>query len=203
MKNFLITPFLFENKYKKIVFGLNYEWYEFAGKNKINLIIVNNKNELDNIFKIKIHGLILSGGNDLFNIKINKINLLREKNEIEIVKYFIKKKLPIIGICKGFQLFAKMFGSNVTKIKNHQNKIHDVIIRNRALLNKRNINTNSFHKYGIKNLPKGFEIIGATKDNNIEIALNKKKNFLGLMFHPERKNKDQLLINTLINKFIK
>ena len=51
-------------------------------------------------------------------------------------------------------------------------------------------------------MPKGFEIIGATKDNNIEIALNKKK-FLGLMFHPERKNKDQLLINTLINKFIK
>ena len=107
MKNFLITPFLFKNKYKKIVFGLNYEWYEFAGKNKINLIIVNNKNELDNIFKIKIHGLILSGGNDLFNIKRNKVNLLREKNEIEIVKYFIKKKLPIIGICKGFQLFAK------------------------------------------------------------------------------------------------
>ena len=65
-----------------------------------------------------------------------------------------------------------MFGSNVTKIKNHQNKIHDVIIRN-ILLNKRNINTNSFHKYGIKNF-KGFEIIGATKDNNIEIALNKK-----------------------------
>ena len=96
-----------------------------------------------------------------------------------------------------------MFGSNIIKINNHQNKNHEVILRNSALLNKKNINTNSFHKYGIKNLSKGFEIIGVTKDNNIEIALNKKKNFLGLMFHPERKNKDQLLINMLINKFIK
>ena len=70
-------------------------------------------------------------------------------------------------------------------------------------LNKKSINTNSFHKYGIKDLPKGFEIIGVTKDNYIEIALNEKKKFLGLMFHPERKNKDQIFINTLIGKFIK
>ena len=203
MKNFLITPFLFKNKYKKIVFGLNYEWYEFAKKNNINLIIVSNKKELDEIFNIKIHGLILSGGNDLTNIKKNKINSLREKNEIEIVKYIIKKKLLIIGICKGFQLFSKMCGSSVVKINNHQNKNHTVAIRNNGLLNKKSMNTNSFHKYAVKNLPKGFEIIGVTKDNNIEITYNKKKNFLGLMFHPERKNKDQHLINSLISKFIK
>ena len=203
MKNFLITPFLFKNKYKKIVLGLNHEWYEFAKKNKINLIIVNNKKELDKIFKIKIHGLILSGGNDLTNIKKNTINSLREKNEVEIIKYIIKKKLPIIGICKGFQLFSKICGSSIVKINNHQNKNHNVIMRNNRLLNRKSINTNSFHKYGVKNLPKAFEIVGTTKDNNIEIAINKKKNFLGLMFHPERKNKDQLQINTLITKFIK
>ena len=40
MKKFLITPFLFENKYKKIVFGLNYEWYEFAGKIKLILLLL-------------------------------------------------------------------------------------------------------------------------------------------------------------------
>lgn len=203
MKNFLITPFLFKNKYKKIVLGLNHEWYEFAEKNKINLIIVNNKKELDKIFKIKIHGLILSGGNDLTKIKKNTINSLREKNEEEIVKFIIKKKLPIIGVCKGFQLFSKICGSSIIKINNHQSKNHTVIIRNNGLLNKKSINTNSFHKYGIKDLPKEFEIVGVTKDNYIEIALNKKKKFLGLMFHPERKNKDQILINTLIGKFIK
>ena len=40
MKNFLITPFLFKNKYKKIVFGLNYEWYEFAEKIKLILLLL-------------------------------------------------------------------------------------------------------------------------------------------------------------------
>ena len=203
MKNFLITPFLFKNKYKKIVFGLNHEWYEFAKKNKLNLIIINNKNELDIIFKIKIHGLILSGGNDLSDIKKTTINSLREKNEIEIIKYIIKKRLPIIGICRGFQLFSKMYGSNIVKINNHQNKNHSITIRSNGLLNKKTINTNSFHKYAVKNLPKEFEIIGNTKDNNIEIVYNKRKFFLGLMFHPERKNKDQLSVNSLINKFIK
>lgn len=177
MKNFLITPFLFKNKYKKIVLGLNHEWYEFAKKNKINLIIVNNKQELNKIFKIKIHGLILSGGNDLTNIKKNTINSLREKNEVEIIKYIIKKKLPIIGICKGFQLFSKICGSSIVKINNHQSKNHNVIMRNNRLLNRKSINTNSFHKYGVINLPKTFEIYGTTKDNNIEIAINKKKKF--------------------------
>ena len=93
---------------------------DLQGKNKINLI-VNNKNELDNIFKIKIHGLILSGGNDLFNIR-NKINLLREKNEIEIVKYFIKKSYQLLVFVKVFNylqrcLVLMLQKSRIIKIK--------------------------------------------------------------------------------------
>ena len=106
MKNFLITPFLFKNKYKKIVFGLNYEWYEFAEKNKINLIIVNNKKELKNIFKIKIHGLILSGGNDLSNIKRNKL-IYYVKKRNRNCQIFYQKKVTNYWYLQRFSIICK------------------------------------------------------------------------------------------------
>ena len=110
MKNLLITPFLFINKYKKIVFGINQEWYSFAENNGFNLIIANNLKELKEILKLDIRGLILSGGNDVVSVKNNKINSIRELNEIKIINYVISKKIPIIGICRGFQLFSKLNG---------------------------------------------------------------------------------------------
>tara|TARA_B100000029_G_scaffold514439_1_gene617222 strand:- start:244 stop:855 length:612 start_codon:yes stop_codon:yes gene_type:complete len=202
MKNLLITPFLFINKYKKIVFGINQEWYSFAENNGFNLIIANNLKELKEILKLDIRGLILSGGNDVVSVKNNKINSIRELNEIKIINYVISKKIPIIGICRGFQLFSKLNGSKLINVKNHQNCNHRIFVKKNKLINNKSISTNSFHRIGIKKLNNEFEIIGKTRDENIEIVINKKKNFLGLMFHPERKNIDQKPINILIKKFI-
>ena len=53
----------------------------------------------------------------------------------------------------------------------------------------------------LKICQKDLKSLGLQKIIILKLHLIKK--FLGLMFHPERKNKDQLLINTLINKFIK
>ena len=201
MKNFLITPFLFKNKYKKIVFGLNHEWYEFAKKNKLNLIIINNKNELDIIFKIKIHGLILSGGNDLSDIKKTTINSLREKNEIEIIKYIIKKRLPIIGICRGFQLIVFNFGIVPTRTKFHVKKNHKIYFSDNNFLKKKFIGVNSYHNYSINKLPKEFKNIASHVDKSIEIA-SYKDNINCFMFHPERPNSSQNAVNSYFKKVL-
>ena len=50
---------------------------------------------------------------------------------------------------------------------------------------------------------KNFIGIAYSKDKNIEIAYSSKYRILGLMFHPERKNKSQKEINNIIQKFLK
>jgi gamma-glutamyl-gamma-aminobutyrate hydrolase PuuD len=60
---------------------------------------------------------------------------------------------------------------------------------------------NSFHKYKIVDHNNILNVIASFKDS-IEIATYKKYNFLGLMFHPERKNYDQIKVNLLIKKFL-
>ena len=59
------------------------------------------------------------------------------------------------------------------------------------------LNVNSFHKYGIK-LKKylSFKELFLSSDGNIELMLD--DIFLGMMFHPERKNLDQKKIDKLI-----
>ena len=65
------------------------------------------------------------------------------------------------------------------------------------------IGSNSYHKYGFLELNEKFEIIGRTSDKSIEIAILKNKKILCTMFHPERHNKSQKLINKLITTFLK
>ena len=63
---------------------------------------------------------------------------------------------------------------------------------------------NSYHNYGIKNINlKNYDIFAQSSDRCIELAYNKKHKFLGLMFHPERYNPSQIVINKIIKKFLK
>ena len=63
---------------------------------------------------------------------------------------------------------------------------------------------NSYHNYGIKNINlKNYDIFAQSSDRYIELAYNKKHKFLGLMFHPERYNTSQIVINKIIKKFLK
>ena len=94
-------------------------------------------------------------------------------------------------------------GANIKKIKNHVRVNHKInIIKKNKFINFKSLNTNSYHNFGISNLPKEFEISGTTKDGCIEISINNNKRLLCFMFHPERKNKSRLLIKKTIVNFI-
>ena len=55
------------------------------------------------------------------------------------------------------------------------------------MCNNKLINTNSFHNYQIKNKPNNFDVLGISKDKNLEILYNNSKKILSLMFHPKEK----------------
>ena len=198
MKIALISQKVFKDKYNQTNFSLEDKWINFFNKKKILLIpIFSKQKNIDFYFKkFKPSFVIISGGsNDIFST--SQENILRRKNDLKLFKISIKKKIPILCVCYGFQYVTKLLGGKVIKSKRETKKNHFIY------LNKKRLNVNSYHNYSVKKLPKYFEIIGVHKDNYIEIAYSKKLKLLCTMFHPERKNISQKHVNNLIFKYLK
>ena len=105
---------------KKIIItqrqDLNTKTYEITDSINIQLIrfvenlgympilISNSKKNLHIYLKdLKPNGIILSGGGNAF--KIDE----RTKIETELIKHSIKKKIPLLGICRGAQQVNRFF----------------------------------------------------------------------------------------------
>lgn len=202
MKNLLISSKIVRDNHRQFGQFLDLAWFNFF-QNKVNLFTITFKNQ-KSINNIHFDGLILSGGNDLYSIKKKNENLIRDKNETKLLEYAIKKSIPILAICRGFQFVNYYFGGSLKKTKNHVNINHEITFNKKfPYISKKRLNTNSYHNYTIKNLASNFENIAQTNDNSVEIAYAKKEKILGLMFHPERKNFSQPSINKLVFNYFK
>ncbi|MCK5594792.1 glutamine-hydrolyzing GMP synthase [bacterium] len=96
--------------------------------------------------------------------------------------------LPVLGICYGAQLMAKMLGGKVLAAKARE--------YGKAVLNAE-CGKNLFrglsakeqvwmsHGDKISHLPQGFKIIGATDNSHVAAMEHEHKKFYGIQFHPE------------------
>ena len=194
-----ITPYLYLNKFKKICYSINKEWSNFASKINENIFLLcDYKNFKGIINKKKIKAVIISGGGDIYKIQKTKINKLRDNFELELANYCFKKKIPVIAVCRGFQLLANYEGCKLKKSKKKLNK-HLISIKFNKKL--KNIYVNSYHNYEVFDISSNFEILGQCKDKSIEIVSHKKKKLLCLMMHPERAGNNQIILK-IINNFI-
>ena len=133
-------------------------------------------------FKITplLKGIILSGS----PFSVNDLNAPLP----EVLKY--NKELPVLGICYGAQLIAKLSGGQVDKSnKREYGRAHLTKNINDTLLEGVSEKSQVWmsHSDSISQLPEGFEILATT--TNIPVAAFKKsggKNpMYGLQFHPE------------------
>lgn len=198
---------------------IDIELVSFLKKCNLNVILVpNNADNLKNLLKIKgIKGVILSGGNDIYlnlpknkkNLKLKQLTNNRNFIEKKLVSFANKKRIPVVGICRGFQYLNILNGGKISKIKNHVAIRHKLnfkkdfkFLKLKKLFIKIK-NVNSFHKFGIKEneLSKKFFSLAFFK-NFVEAAINHKDKQLGIMWHPEREkkfnNKDILLIKNFL-----
>jgi gamma-glutamyl-gamma-aminobutyrate hydrolase PuuD len=199
MKNILITQRISSSNKNILQTKLDLDWYDYASKLKFNLIPLGYKFNLSTFKKIKIDGIIFSGGNSLNKYEKRKENILRDKFEINLFNYFKKKNLPILAVCRGMQLITSINKTKLFKTKNHVKKGHDITLNENEI-----INVNSYHTYLIKKIPNHFRVIAQhTKDKSIEAMKHNTKEILCIMFHPERKSKDQTKVNKLFKNFFK
>jgi len=161
-----------------------------------------------------LDGVILSG--EVLSIKRNvvdelKTNILRSSNplrydnEASIIRAAGKRKLPILGICRGFQVMAMELGGEVldgdvnrdnyiihqqgtffppTKAVHTVNIIQGSLLH--QLLEKDRVMVNSFHRQAVLKVPDNFSVSATSEDEVIEGMESRHGSILlGLQFHPE------------------
>ena len=132
----------------------------------------------------------------------SKENNLRKKYDLNILKYALKRKIPILAVCYGFQLIVDYYKAELIKVNNHVRKKH-ILTFNKKEKKEIQIYVNSFHNYGVFNLPKFFNVVIKCDDKSIEYAKSSNKNIMCTMFHPERKNSNQSFLKKLIFSHLK
>ena len=191
--------------FKTYIDILDHNWIKYFEKNKIDIIKFPNSYKLSNSIirrkNLKFDLIILSGGSDI-NKKLP--NKLRVRSEMSLIKFAIKKKIPIIGICHGMQIINVFFKGKLSKIENHMRKNKTINLKKNIIFNKKTIRVKCFHNFGIKEKFLGKELLslGTDSSNNIEMFKHNKLNIWGFMFHPERE-KNFIKLNKIINSVLK
>ena len=136
------------------------------------------------IYKLKkyknVKGLIFSGGPSSVT-----------KNKFQTVpKEIFEKGVPILGICYGLQLIAKLFGGKIKPSTKKREFGRAFLFKKKSsLLTKNFLNSSKVvwmsHEDAVIKIPKGFSVIASTKKSKLTIIENIKKKIYGIQFHPE------------------
>jgi gamma-glutamyl-gamma-aminobutyrate hydrolase PuuD len=136
---------------------------------------------------------------------LEKTHPLKDKMEIRLIRHALRRKLPILGICRGSQLLNVVCGGtlygDVQKEKKSRLKHinfahydsyrHSVSIVEASPLEtwyrRRTLLVNSYHHQGIRDLARRFKPMAYAEDGLVEAYYDPHARFLvGLQFHPER-----------------
>ena len=179
----------------------------FQSENEI-ITKLNKKEILIDIAKLAdtLDALVLSGGTDVspifYNNKIedsSAFNYHRDYMETELIKEFIKRKKPILGICRGFQLLGISFKLNYFQQdisiadEKHNGNSSEISLRTEPMhsafvfgdfrtycekqgMEENKMITNSWHEQGFTLKPDG----GRVKNKEIEAYITEREEFKDL-----------------------
>ena len=140
---------------------------------------------------------------------VEPLDLNRDKTVLPLIEHIFYKKIPLLGICRGFQEVNVALGGSlhadihdVPGRMDHRapksedpdiqfGKQHEVYLTEDGKLHKlagrESIEVNSLHTQGIDKLADSLEIEGIAKDETVEaISLKDYKGyFYGVQWHPE------------------
>ena len=170
--------------------SLSHDWPKLMEELGINIVFIPNslKNIRSYLSELNLSGFIISGGDNIGD------NVERDKTEIEMIKFAMKNKIPLFGVCRGMQIINKFFDGTISTSKksNHVGKYHNINIINQnffKFFKNKNTKVNSFHNNLIYNENLGNDLIPfatISEDGTVEGFFHKLFPIIGVMWHPER-----------------
>ena len=161
---------------------------------KIHSVILNWDVSHETIKSYSPKGIIISGGPDSVN----------DPDAITIDREILNLNCPVLGICYGMQLIAKLSGGNVTSGHVHEYGVTMIHRTGRSELLNDSIpecmNVLMSHGDNVSELPEGFIATSSTESNITSSIENAGKKFYGLQFHPEVVNTENG--NEIIRNFV-
>ncbi len=191
-----ITQRLFEaSEYKELREGLDVRWGRLFRRLGWRMIALSYAIPVETYLD-ELDGVILSGGNDLYELVPNAINRQRETYEREILHLAKERAIPLLGICRGAQLIAHEYGSEIIACRGHVGS-HEVIFQ------KERLEVNSFHNYTISGVAHDSPLtpLAHSLEGNIEAFCIKGASILGMMWHIEREECESAASAKMIELF--
>lgn len=143
-------------------------------------------------------GLLIPGGRDvdpsLYNAErgwhTQPGDLERDHFEMDLVRYAMRHKKNILGICRGHQLLnVALGGTLIQHIEDAHPYKHQITIQEDSELLRfmgTDIYVNSLHHQAVQRPGKGLRVAAYGHDGTIEAIEHTKRKFvLGVQFHPE------------------
>ncbi len=176
--------------YDEKIDSLSHDWPKLMEELGINIVFIPNslKNIRSYLSELNLSGFIISGGDNIGD------NVERDKTEIEMIKFAMKNKIPLFGVCRGMQIINKFFDGTISTSEksNHVGKYHNINIINQnffKFFKNKNTKVNSFHNNLIYNENLGSDLIPfatISEDGTVEGFFHKLFPIIGVMWHPER-----------------
>jgi gamma-glutamyl-gamma-aminobutyrate hydrolase PuuD len=136
---------------------------------------------------------------------LEKTDPVKDEIEIRLLRHALRRKVPILGICRGSQLLNVVCGGtlygDVRKEKRSRLKHidYDHYDTHRHAVNlvpgsplahfygRRRMLVNSYHHQGVRDLARRFKAMAYSDDDLVEAYYDPAADFvMGLQFHPER-----------------
>ncbi len=133
--------------------------------------------------KNDINGIILSGGPSSVYLK----------NTPSIDPNIFNLGIPILGICYGLQLAAKILGGKVISGKKEYGPAQLKILNSKSQITNgipKKLTVWMSHGDEVVKLPEGFKVLGSSEHVPFALVENKKKKIFGIQFHPEVEHTD-------------
>jgi putative glutamine amidotransferase len=186
-----------------------------AGGEPITLLPVPNPNWAERLEGFQ--GVLLPGGGDVnpkwYGEEPNTEELygvddLQDENDFSIAKYAFDNGLPLLAICRGFQVVNVLKGGSLVQhmAEPHRNHMHEIHLDKGAEelgLSKPILESSCFHHQSVKELGSGLEVLATAKEGNVEaFKIDAKAWSYGVQWHPEDNYKTEAQQMELFTKFI-
>ncbi|UXY13699.1 gamma-glutamyl-gamma-aminobutyrate hydrolase family protein [Chitiniphilus purpureus] len=123
-------------------------------------------------------GVVLSGGNDL--ALQGGETPERDATERALLDLAVASAVPVLGICHGLQVIVDYFGGTLVRVDGH------VAVRHPVAGKLGEFEVNSYHNWGVRQLPAALHALARAPDGSIEALRHAELPMLAVMWHPER-----------------